>query len=367
MSFLRSFIGALLLAAALVGSVVWYLNHQVSVGAESYLRKYVFTRPQTASFQKFHADLVRGFLSVEGLRFKRSWGEPSGWTFNSKRISIQIPIQELLSGAGSIKRLHLEGPVLEVVFSAETSDARNSGQSAISLPKWVQGFPIGEVQVSEGAIHLGSGGVTRKVEVSALEGAITRLVKEGRPEGPIRADFQGRILSEKPGDLFLDMTIQNPSSPFSFEGEIRIKNLSIPYVVSRLFPADPEVQVLDGSLDVKTQLTCKQDWLTASHLVEVKNLKIQVAEGRKKILGLKVKYLKDILNIDYLSFVIPMNGSIQDPHIGIASSIQQILYKVLEDKMEKEDLESFAQKGGAYLGGKVDGALKDWLKQKRKD
>ena len=91
----------------------------------------------------------------------------------------------------------------------------------------------------------------------------------------------------------------------------------------------------------------------------ITDFKVEVSPRRKELLGLPVKQFKDMMDIPSISFVVPMSGSIHDDRLGIASGVQQILYKTLEGKIEnKKDLEKMAQRGGAYFGAKIDAALR---------
>lgn len=353
--FLLMLAGAVIFALLLASGLVWYVNKNVSVGIERYLRKTVFNRPETLNFQTLSIDLLRGRFALNQFRMKGRT-ETSDWVASAKEISASASIQELLSGDGEVKRVNIDVPALEWVFGLEPRQLPPS-----KLPSLPDSAPVRTLAWSDGQITLVNKQGQEPLRLTRLDGELT-----GPNQPPMRLKADARINSPKAGHIKLNLEARRLKTPMSFQGELKIDGLSVAYLAKTLFPADPEIQVLDGTIDLKTQLTCEKDWLTASHLVEIKNLKIQVADSRSKILGMKIKYIKDVLDIEYLSFVIPMNGSIDDPHIGVSSSIQQILYKLLEGKMEdREDLEAFAQKGGNYLGSKLDKALRDWLEKKR--
>ncbi|MBI4056889.1 MAG: hypothetical protein HY399_05000 [Elusimicrobia bacterium] len=381
---LGSFVAAFFLSALMIFSAFWYLNRKVSGGVESYLRQYVFTQPNTADFQSFHLDLVRGVLSLRGLRFKNAQGASFQWLLTTREISARIPIQDLIAGSGTIRQIVVSNPRLELSFSTAPTLSETETSKPLAIPVWIYKIPIEQIQVSQGVFRLSNEGVGEGIEINSIESTMSRP----SGGGPLQIHAQAKMMSSPTGFVAVDLNLPSPVppsllrreiqvglaratdykefGPVTFEGEVRLKEISLPYLFNRLVPPDPEVQILEGFLDLKTQIACKQNWLTASHLVEIRDLKIQVAEERKKILGLRVKDLKNVLNVDYLSFVIPMNGSIQDPHVGLASSLQQILYKVLEDKIEdKEKLEYIARRGGVYIGGKLDKAFKEWLEKRK--
>lgn len=345
--------GALIFALLLAWGLVWYVNKNVSVGIERYLRKTVFNRPETLNFQSLSIDLLRGRFALAQFRMKGR-SETSDWIGSAKEISASASIQELLSGEGEIRRVAVAAPSFEWTFGLEPRQLPPS-----PLPAMPESAPLRTIDWEGGQIVLVNKQGQAPLKIANIDGELT-----GPLQPPLRLKADARIASPKAGKIKLVLEAKRLKSPMSFQGELKINDLSVVHLAKTLLPNDPEIQVLGGTIDLKTQLACEKDWLTASHLVEIKNLKIQVADSRTKILGMKVKYIKDVLDIDYLSFVIPMNGSINDPQIGVSSSLQQIVYKLTEGKMEdRDDQEAFAKKAGDYLGAKVDKALRDWLEK----
>lgn len=354
--FLSFILGTLALSCLLAGTALWYVNRKVADGADGFLRKYVFTEPQKANFGRVSLNLLTGQFALENVTAKGRGSSSMTWTLTGREIRARLPVQQVLSGEGSVRTLSVREPVIALAFAAEEDPAGLGGLPA--LPRWMKKLPVESIQVSDGKIRVRNAGVAEPFEVGAVE---ARMVRESGEAGKglARWEAEGKILTA-PGSILIRMDIF-PSSPRrNFEGEVRLKDFSLPYAAAHLFPPDPDVQIQEGLLDLRTQLTCKDDWLTASHLVEIKNLKVAVSERTKTLAGLPVKRLKDVLDIEYVSFVVPMNGSVSDPHIGIASSVEQILLKILEGKIEdKDERDRFAQRAGIYIGNKIDRALKE--------
>ncbi|MBL8022780.1 MAG: hypothetical protein JNK54_00660 [Elusimicrobia bacterium] len=344
-------------SAGVLGVFLWFLNGVVSSGLEGYLRTYVFDRPE-ATFETVRVDVWRGRLRLTDLRLK---GERL--SLSVPEIKVDIPFRELLAGRGVVRSLHFENPLVEFSFSFK---GVASGLTDFSqrFPVWVHRLPISEISITHGQVRLvnrdsnGSWGL-RQVEA--------RLTQQGRAEG-IGGAYQLKVdginESELPGAVSVSLEMDRVRPGVNLNGECSLKNWPID-PLARFLTGNGDVRVTDGRVDLKTSLTCKDDWLTASHLVQITDLKVEVSSSRKEILGLSVKRFKDVMAIPYLSFVVPMNGSIRDPHVGIASSVQQILYKVLEGKIEdKKNLEKWARRGGDYIGAKIDRSLRDGIKTK---
>lgn len=354
--------GVVLVSGIMVAGLLWALNKKASSGAESYLKQFVFKEAESAQFESFHMDLFRGLFSMEKLALHFPVPPITQAGFFAEEISVRSPIQNLLAGRGVIQFLKIDEPKVSFFFYADQPGPAARSPFSGNAPPWVYQLPLQKLSILDGHVLLKNNRAVGQVEISSIDGTFVRLVEEETGVESIKASFKGQILSEEPGEFLIDFDIRKPTRPMDFEGEIRFKGLSIPYL-SQLFPRDPEVSIISGEIDLKTQVACNRDWLTASHLVEVKNLKIDVAPTRRKLMGLPVKDLKNVLETEYLSFIIPMNGNIGDPHVGMASSFEQILYKFLEERFKnKRTLANWARYGGEELEKKVNKAIRKWLK-----
>jgi hypothetical protein len=345
------------ISAGLVGLFFWFLNGVVSSGVEGYLRKYIFDRPE-ATFETVRVDVWRGRLRMTDLRVK---GERLALAI--PEIEMEIPVRALLAGNGVVRSLHVENPLVEVAFSFKGAA---SGLSDISqrFPLWIHRLPLAEISVANGQIRLLNRDSNGSLGLRQVEGLLVHGVLEEEGEKRYRFNLKGINESELPGEFSVVLDVDRFRPGLTMNGECSLKNWPID-PLSRFASGNGDVRATDGRIDLKTQWTCKDDWLTASHLVQIADLKVEVSSSRKEILGLPVKRFMDVMNIPNLSFVVPMNGSIRDPHVGVASSVQQILYKVLEGKVEdKKNLEKWARRGGDYIGAKIDRALRDGIKKK---
>lgn len=342
------FVGFLLaLAGVLAG--LYYVNGRLSLGFERGLRRFVFTDDRVAGFEGATLDLWRGRAALRQLRFRGSGGLQG----TVDAVTLSAPVAELFSGAGPVAVLSLERPALRWGGPA----GGGAGFHPPTLP-----WAVREWNVTDGSATwtLADGGFT-------FDRWDLRLVRsdpgtDGR--SVLTLDGRGRVLPEDPGAMTAHATLQEPFSPAALEGEIQMRDLSLP-ALYRIWGRDPELQILSGRLDVKTQFTIRGDQLTASHLVEIKDLRVDPG-AKKKLFGLSVKRLKDVLVVDRLSFVVPMSGSVQDPEIGFATTLEQILTKILDGKIDDpEDLRTWARRGGNYFGAKADAAWRAWLKRRR--
>lgn len=362
---LLGLLGGVLISVIMVGGGAWYLNRKISSGLESYLRKNVFTDSNLANFKRADVHLATGRLILRGLEINRLSDGKHSWRTATNAISFRIPLQELASGNPLIQKLQIRGPSLEIVLNGGSHSADGNVMStSLTLPSWLKKLPlkIQEFSIKDGSIHLQHVAVGNPLRIGSIG---VRFLNSKDQGPPTSVNLEGKVLSEKTGSFFMEAEVKAVGPPSTFEGELGLEEIYIPAIVN-LFPTDPEVRVLDGRIDLKTQFTCKEDWLTASHLVKIKNLKVEVGEDKKEIFGIPVKYLKELFNIDELSFVVPVNGSLRDPHIGIQASIHQILLKILEEKFEdKEKARKLARRGAGHFGKKIDKALKEWLNRRR--
>ncbi len=338
----------LLLAAGALAVLLWVVNGTVSTAVEGYLKKYVFDRPG-AGFGTVSVDVFRGRVLMTDVKLK---GE--NLSLIVPEIRADVPVKELLSGNGVVRSLQLKAPLLEAVFSLRGGGGETGG---FKWPYWINRLPIAEVVVTDGEVRVTNRDSSTVLGLRKVEGRVIHPVSEG-VEGDFRFTFEGQNAADAPGDFSLDLTVDNFGVPVGMNGEWAFRKWPMDDL-ARFVSASSDVQVTSGLLSLKTQWICKNDWLTASHLVAITDFKVEVSPRRKELLGLPVKQFKDMMDIPSISFVVPMSGSIHDDRLGIASGVQQILYKTLEGKIEnKKDLEKMAQRGGAYFGAKIDAALR---------
>jgi len=337
-----------LLAAGAFAALLWFVNGTVSTAVEGYLKKYVFDRPE-ASFGTVSVDVFHGRILLTDLKLKREH-----LSLAVPEILADVPVRDLLSGNGVIRSLQFKAPLLEGVFSLHGGVGEGGG---LKWPTWISRLPIAEVVVMDGSLRLKNRDSDATWGLRKVEGHLFHPVLEGGG-GNYRLKLDGQNEADAPGQFSLDLTLDKWDPPFSLNGEWAFRKWPMD-ALARFVSATTDVQVTSGRLDLKTQLICKNNWLTASHLVDISDFKVDVSPRRKQLLGVPVKQFKDMMDIPSLSFVVPMNGSIFDPHVGIASSVQQILYKILEEKVaDKKDLEKMSQRGGAYFGAKIDAAFR---------
>jgi hypothetical protein len=339
-----------------LAAFLWVLNGTVSAGVEGYLKKYVFDGTRS-TFGTFQADLWKGRFVMTDLRLH---GERLSVTV--PQMTVDIPVRELISGNGVIRTVRLDNPLLEGTVSLR---GRGGGGGVLSgrVPGWVRRLPIAEVIVADGQVVITNRDSNEKLGVRSVR---VHLRRGSQVPSEERWEFQadGKYDGQEPATFSLDMAVDRLSFPLRFNGEWNLTNWPLD-PLARFVSGSGDVRVLSGRLNLKTQALCKDDWLTASHLVDISDFKVDVDPRRKELLGLPVKRFKDLMNIPSLSFVVPMNGSIRDPQVGFASSAQQILYKVLEGKIQdKKDLEKWSRRGGAYVGDKLDAAFRALLKNK---
>ncbi|MBK8869523.1 MAG: DUF748 domain-containing protein [Elusimicrobia bacterium] len=345
-----------LLAAGLLAAFLWFLNGTVSAGVEGYLKKYVFDGTRS-TFGTFQADLWKGRFVMTDLRLQ---GERSSVTV--PQLTVDVPVRELISGNGTIRTLQLDNPLLEGTVSFRGRGGAG-GVLPGRVPGWVRRLPIAEVVVADGQAVITNRDSNEKLGVRNVRGHLRRGSQGPSEE---RWDFQadGKFDEQEPATFSIDMTVDRLSFPLRFNGEWNLTDWPLE-PLARFVSGNGDVRVQSGRLNLKTQALCKDDWLTASHLVDITDFKVEVDPRRKELLGVPVKRFKDLMDIPSLSFVVPMNGSIRDPQVGFSSSVQQILYKIFEGKIQdKKDLDKWVRRGGDYLGGKIDAALRSFFKNK---
>lgn len=349
--------GSVALSLLLLAGAAVYVNRAVSAAFERALRERLFSAPGRG-FEAAGVRLFPGRAYVLNPRWSSSGPDGSAkWTAFAKEVSAEVPLADLLKGRWRVRRLTVREPSLQWTAGSGAPEppqgapepSAGPGLAALArLPADVLAVERGVVRL----VHPGGG---------ALEWENLNLAVALGAPGPLAIHGTARLAGKDAGSVSLDARFDTTGSPCPSRGELRFSALSVP-ALADFFPPDPDVRYAGGRLGLNAQFTCEGDWLTASHLVEINDFKAEVAEGKKELFGISTKYLKDLYRIERLSFVIPMNGRLDDPQFGVSSSIEQILFKLLEVKTgDKEEARALARKGGDYFGRKLDKSLRRWL------
>lgn len=348
----------LLLAAAVGGAAaaggLFFLQSRLSLALADYLRREVFPDPERAAFSEARIDLLRTDVSLKGLRLKSAPGRPARALSVVDATADLSLFSFLLSGsAPRLRLLRLSEPSLEVSYGGGAPEAPADEKDPLL---WLRRIPLEQVEAERAFLRLKHAAGGRPVELDAMR---LRLTRQAGGRG-FSLEGNGVFGEAEAGTFSLRVSMPE-AEPCPSEGEIRIDKLAVPLLAS-YFPGEASVLFSEGRASLKTQFTCRDGWLTASHLVELEGLKARPPEGKKEVFGVPLKYFEEVLRIDQLSFVVPMNGSLSDPHIGVASSVQQILLKALQPTVkDPREAEKLARKGGDYFGRKIDRELKAWL------
>jgi hypothetical protein len=351
--------GALALALACGGLAL--AGRRASAALDAGLRER-FPDPQRASFSRAGVSFLRGLVFVDGVRLSQTIGG-AAVRGEVERASWSVPVRALALGHAAPAWVTLSAPKFSIRPSSAPAEGEEPVESPAGRPRAatvLDYLPAQGLSAEGGQLTLESpwGG-------APLAWEKVQLRVERREPGGYDVRLQGR-LAGTPGGASFQARFDDLASPCESEGQLKID----PVPVAKLagyFPASPDVRFKDGTVSLTSTFTCRKGWLTASHLVEVHGFDAEVSSGTKELFGVSVKYLQDLFKVEQLSFVVPMTGELSDPHIGVGSSIQQILLKILEGKFDdKEDAEKLARKGGDYFGKKLDKAIKAWMKSRRK-
>lgn len=342
------FLGALLCAVG-AAAALFALHRQMSTAFERALRRFVFTEPTRAGFAAADLNLWRGRATLREL-----WAVGSGETrLTVDAVAVAAPLADLFSDRPAAATVRLTRPALRWSPIVEG----DGGLRAPTFPGVVRSWTV-----EDGSATLAVGGAGLTLDRWGLSLVRAGPGEDGRSEQILEGS--GRLLPEDPGEGTLRLVFAEPFSPARIDGEVALRDVSLP-ALYRLWGSDPDLRILSGRLHVRTQFNVRDDQLTASHFVEIRGLRVDPGR-RKKLFGLSVRRLRDVLDIESLTFVVPVSGSVRDPQIGFAASLEQILTKVLENKTDDpEELKSWARRGGQYFGAKADAAWRRWLARRR--
>ncbi len=355
--------GGLITALLLLVGSVRYLNQRLSASFEDILRKTVFV-DSNIKFESAGIDILKGQLFLNDVSIVRSSKAGMSWTAKLKKVMMEVPLRDVLSGEKSIQRIRIIQPILDVTVPKAQPAQGSRGSRSIFRSRvnlgWLEKLPLSEVSMTDGIVRLLNPVSGKNILLDITDGRIRR---SGSDKRAVSLKINGRLPSAsgeglEPGQLYLRTDFQELSSLCNSEGAMKLEQIPIP-VIAGFFPSNPGLRFTRGQLTLNAHFTCKDDWISASYHVEIKDFHLEVSEDKKDVFGIPVKYAKPLYDIDSISFVIPVTGSIDNPHIGIQSSIEQILLKILQKKYDDSDkIRKVAKRGAEYFAKKFEKALR---------
>jgi len=358
---LSALVGGLVITVLVLAAGLWYLSGKVIAATGDYLRKNVFTDPSKASFEKIGFHWLGGGLYLGGLQLHPPPANGVLAEVRVDEISVPLPLSELMSGAVDVTRVRVERPMVRVVISsaAAAKDDATAPASPVGDLSQIFKTPLSAATIKDGSVSIEYQGGAKPLVVEGIDVDF----KREKDEGALVLAGQAQIAQSPKASLSVNVKLYEPDPAGHFEGEVKLNEIPIA-ALGGMLPPDPDVRYQSGAVTVKSQFNCKNGWLTASHLVDINDVKLDVAPARDKVFGISAKYLKDL---DHISFDLPMSGSLSAPEIDFATSLRQILTKILREKFsDKEKADQLADFLANSIGGKLDKALKAWLKRRKK-
>lgn len=345
-----SLAGALFLFAGTASIGLYLLHRQLSPLFETLLRNTLFQDASRFRFDRAGVDLLRGRVDIEGFSVAASSGPE---VFSAGVLRVSFP----LMASDGVRHLSvsLKNPVLRLGAAG--------GPASGGIPLWAaplaRQVPVRTVGFSDGVVEFQ---VDEAVLPFRLEGVDGLLQWNGGSGWD--ADVRARFPTDPPGDVKIQSTFQGRDG----EVDVVIRNLPWAYLAERLSAPGEDIRFLSGVLGVKGSVVVRDGLLTANPLVDIRGLALEVPEEKKKFAGFSVKKIQSVLEVGSLSFTVPVNGRWEDPNVGFAVVLEQVLQAALRDKIPEEDKRAkLARRGGRWLGGKADRAFKEWLAGRKGD
>ncbi len=236
-----------------------------------------------------------------------------------------------------------------------------AGDRPAALPPWAapafQEIPLREVDFTDGTLEFSWDPALPSLRLEGVDGSWRR-----EDAGGWVLDLRARVPSDPPAEVAVKAAFNKEAGDL----DVAIKGLPWAYLSERLSAPGEDLRFLSGQVSLKTSATLRDGFVTANPLVELKGLKLEVPVEKKKFAGFSVEKVRQVLDVDALSFTVPINGRWDDPRVSFAVTLEQVLDNALRQKIPDDaDRARVARRGGSYLGAKADRAFKEWLARRR--
>jgi hypothetical protein len=344
---LGSLAGALFLFAATASLAGYLLHARLSPLFESFLRRNVFTSPSRGTFERAGVNLFQGTLRIEGLSVPGPLGSPA---FTAGAVEARVP----LLSRGSPRELSLS--LREPFFHWENGSATNAAPPAWAAAL-LQEAPPRRISFSGGTVEAAIDPSIPSFRLEGLDG-----LWEMGENGKWSVEGHARVPSDPPADISFKASFLGGDGNVDLE----VRNLPWTYLAERLSASGEDIRFLSGAIDLKGSATLRGGLVTASPLIELRDLKLEVPVEKRTFAGFSVEKLRQVMEVKDVSFTVPVSGRWTDPTVGFSVTIEQMLDNALRDKIpDDRERAKLAHRGGWWLGGKADRAFKDWLSRRR--
>jgi hypothetical protein len=264
-------------------------------------------------------------------------------------IVIALSLQDLLSDRLAIQKVS----VIRPVYSSSTKKATNNG-SILSYITGLRSLGIGprNMSIEKGSFVIRDSSVSVLTVFSDFDMAIENMpIDELAESQSVKLSASARIPSEKSGQISLNVDFTSFYPKFNFEGEFRAIDVFVPYF-TQYFAESGDVKVQDGDLGIRTNIHCSNNWVTASSVINMGNLDLDIPS--KKIFGIPADVAEQFLATNDVAFDLPVNGDIMNLKIDFRTASTQVMFKALQGRFKSESFtkriaEGFGRKIGTKL------------------
>ena len=308
-----------------------------------------YLKAQT-SFGKISINFQGQSISIENIYIQNGDQNSTNTSLFIKRISVYPDLGTLISNVFIIKKILVENPIYIHDQKSDTpinldiycnKDKPSCSKIKNNLKKR---FRINEILINNGAYYYRKRLPLDEIQLFQVKDISISLDQYLLPREYIeniplntKISITASLPTTPEGTLVISGNSQYKDKALSFNSDIALNNISIPYI-KKLFQHPKTVKIIDGSFSLLGNAKCVKDELYTKPTATVKNIKLEAPTTSETIQKLPVALIINFFNIhkDDLSFEFEIKGNICKPNF----LFHNVIYKKIPVIMSSSILDT---------------------------
>ncbi|MFC1500885.1 hypothetical protein ACFL58_00330 [Elusimicrobiota bacterium] len=301
------------------------------------------------SIEKINISAITGKVILKNVKIETYPQVSSKPALTVPSFVIQISLQDLFIGKLLIRKVVLAKPVLNAKL-----EGISKSDSMLSYIAGLRSLNVGprNLFIHKGLFIADIDESNELVIFSDFNVAIKNMPVKFNEDRPFSVELSASIPSFEKGFINLDLQFNSVRPNLDFEGEFKAKNVSIPYF-SPMFREGDEVIVQNGTLEIRSNIHCVDNWLTESNVISINKLNLDISS--KKIFGIPAEVATEFFESNTVTFDLPISGDIRNLNYDFETASTQVMYKALQGRFKSDAFtKKISERFGKKIGKKLD-------------
>jgi hypothetical protein len=325
-------------------------------------------------------NLLTGKVKLKNLEIPNEEGFQEKNLFRMKKFSLRVSLLPLISRRIVIQKIFILKPEItverdkkgrinieELIKKLTKGEGKEKGKGkgappALPLPD----FSLKKLILKKGEIIFADGKVAQPPFISKIDNIMVTVTgfSTQLPPDSLGTEFkmEANLSTPHPAQIKSWGRGNFLGEKISFESNFELQKLEIPHF-SPYYKEQLPATVASGTFSVNSKTSCKKSILDSRNHILIQDLNlIPYKKGKRTFLGVPISQIVEFLksNQGRIEFDSPVTGDLKDPKYSLLSVVRQVLGHAFKEKLGEplkkvgKKVGKEVEKGGEYLGGKLD-------------